>query len=226
MTAVSVYEALKNRYSCRAYTDESVSIETLNRLFQRAALSPSGTNFQPWKLHVLTEEKKEELTKVVMERTMEGKFHSKRGESFDFRVYPENATEELWERRVACGERMYETIGIAREDKIGRITQVMKNAEFFGAPVGLILTVDPCVAEGQLMDCGIYMQSLMLLAEEEGLGACPQLFWALWANTVREVLGIDDMVVAGFSLGYPDKDAPINTVRQPRLTPEEYVTYY
>ena len=66
----------------------------------------------------------------------------------------------------------------------------------------------------------------MLLAEEAGLSTCPQQFWGLWANTVREVLDTDGLVVVGLSLGYRDTDAPINSANQPRLEVSEFVTSY
>jgi nitroreductase len=91
----------------------------------------------------------------------------------------------------------------------------------------MIITVDPCIAEAQLMDCGIFLQTVMLLAEEEGLGSCPQGFWALWPDTVRRVLGIkNELVVVGLAIGYTDSDAIVNTVRQTRLPLDEFVTVY
>lgn len=222
---VSVSEALGKRYSCRAFLDKEVPFDVLNRLFERAALSASNNNIQPWKVHVLAGNKKQALSDLVRQRTMEGKFHSKRGESSDFAVYPQQASEALWARRVACGELMYEACGIARDDKMARMEQALKNGDFFGAPVGLIMTIDSTCEEGQLPDCGIFLQSLMLLAVEEGLATCPQQYWTLWANTLREFLKTDDKVVFGMSLGYADESAPINQARQPRLKPEEFVSY-
>lgn len=226
MSIISVSEALRRRHSCRVYTEQEVSQELLESLLRRAGMSPSGVNLQPWQVHVLGPNKRAELASVIGERTAQGLFHSKDGESFDFRVYPKDVKQELWARREACSEIMYGAAGIAREDKVGRMTQAMKNAVFFDAPVGIIITVDPCCAEGQLVDCGIFLQSLMLLAEEEGLSTCPQQFWGLWANTVREVLGTDGLVVVGLSLGYEDESAPINGARLPRLDLSEFVTRY
>ena len=221
----TVLEALSKRYSCRAFLKKSVPDDMLNRIFTGAALSASNNNIQPWKVHVLTGDKKRELSELVRQRTMEGKFHSKRGESFDFPVYPQQASEVLWARRVACGELMYEACGIARDDKLARMEQALKNGDFFDAPVGLIITMDPSCEEGQLPDCGIFLQSLMLLAVEEGLATCPQQYWTLWANTLREFLQTDDKIVFGMSLGFADESAPINQAKQPRLNPEEFVYY-
>jgi len=223
MSIVSVTDALERRFSCRAFNGKPVPSETLTRLLGKAALSPFGTNLQPWQVHILTGQKKAELEQAVKE-----KFPlSIMGEGFDFRIYPEEMTDTLRARRFECGENLYRTFGIAREDKPGRIRQTMKNAEFFGAPVGMIITVDPCIAEAQLMDCGIFLQTVMLLAEEEGLGSCPQGFWALWPDTVRRVLRIEnELVVVGLAIGCKGSDAIVNTVGQTRLPLDEFVTVY
>jgi nitroreductase len=225
-TTVSVSQALSNRSSCRGYTDKAVPHDLLEGLLAKAGRSPSGANIQPWQVHVLGPKKKAELENIVLEKAAQGLFHSTNGESFDFRVYPEKVTDELWARRSGSAQVMYDAAGIPREDKAGRMMQAMKNASFFDAPVGIIITIDPCCAEGQLVDCGIFLQSLMLLAEEAGLSTCPQQFWGLWADTVREVLDTESLVVVGLSLGYRDEDEPINTARQPRLDLEEYVIIY
>lgn len=223
MSIVSVTSAIESRFSCRAFTDQIVPAEALQRIFEKAALSPSGTNLQPWKIHLIEGDSKAKLIRVLSDKMKENVL----GEGFDFRVYPENMTDIFRDRRNQCSESMYGVIGIERSDKRGRINHVMRNADFFGAPVGLIVTVDPCVADCQLVDCGIFLQSLMLLAEEEGLNTCAQAFWALWPNTVREVLGIEnELVLVGMAIGYGDPDAMINTVRQTRVSTSDFVTVH
>lgn len=226
MPLVSVTDALQRRYSCRAYTDQAVPEELLENLLRKAGMAPSGANVQPWQVHVLGPKKKAELAKTINEKVTQGLFHPKKGESLDFKIYSTEASDEIKSRQHACAEVMYSAAGIPRKDKMGRMAQAMRNAVFFDAPVGIILTIDPGCVEGQLVDCGIFLQSLMLLADEEGLSSCPQQFWGMWANTVREVLDTDGLVVVGLSLGYEDKDAPINNTRQPRLSPREFVTTY
>ncbi len=88
----------------------------------------------------------------------------------------------------------------------------------------MAITPDPCVADCQLIDCGIFLQSIMLLAEEQGIGTCPQAFWTMWPDTIRQVLGINNELVAvGLAIGYKDSHALVNTVRQKRLALDEFV---
>jgi len=217
-----VIEALKSRFSCRAFLDEPVPAITLQHILENAIRAPSGSNMQPCKIHVLESgEKRTLLQRLIQERFPE----SPRGEGSGLSIYPEKITDDLRKRRSECGEALYRTLGIPREDKLARYREAMKNAEFFGAPVGLIITVDSCIGDAQLVDCGILVQTIMLLAEEEGLSTCAQAFWAMWQDTVSEILGIENELVAvGLAIGYKDSEAAVNNVVQTRLGLDEVVT--
>lgn len=52
----------KQRYSCRHYSQESISREQILHILESARLAPSACNRQPWKFMVITEA--EELAKV------------------------------------------------------------------------------------------------------------------------------------------------------------------
>jgi len=186
----------------------------LQEVLENARRAPSGSNLQPCKLHVINSPSKRALLKSKIEE----KFPSApRGDGFDFRIYPEKISDDLRQRRSDCGD-------IPREDKIGRYQQALKNCDFFGAPVGIIMTVDPCIADAQLVDCGILLQTIMLLAEEAGLSSCPQAFWTMWPNTIREVLGLEnELVVVGLAIGYADTQAVVNSVRQPRVEMHDFI---
>ena len=77
------------------------------------------------------------------------------------------------------------------------------------------------------IDVGIYLQSLMLLMAEHGLGSCPQGALAYFPDPVREIAGLpEDMgILCGLSFGYPDDDALINTVRMERAPLDQSVTF-
>lgn len=223
MLDITVPEAIKNRFSCRSFLDKPVPEDVLTRLLENALRSPSGANIQASHIHVVTGEKKQQLQAATKQCFLE----SFTGDGYDFRVYPEKMSAGTKQRRDDCGERLYSTLEIPRDDRAARMVQTSKNAEFFNAPVGLIITVDACAAEAQLIDCGILLQSIMLLAEDEGLNSCPQGFWTMFPNTIRTVLGIkDELVVVGAAIGYQDEDAIVNTVRQPRLALDEAVTFH
>ena len=61
-----VLEAIKTRKSIRAFTDQNVSKETVEEILQIAQRSPSGTNTQPWHVHVCAGDIKQAITDDVL----------------------------------------------------------------------------------------------------------------------------------------------------------------
>jgi nitroreductase len=224
MSPLTVTEAINTRKSVRAYKDRPVDQSLLRDILTQAGKTSSGSNLQPWKLHVLTGEVKAALTAKVSERMIS----NPAGEEADIPIYPEKLAEPWRSRRFECGETMYQTLGIGREDKLERLGQVVRNFEFFGAPVGLIFTLDRSLCESQIIDVGLIAQNIQLLAKEQGLDTCAQASWTMWPQTIREVLGLpqNEMVVLGMSLGYADEQAKVNETVQSRLALEDFVSWY
>ena len=109
---------------------------------------------------------------------------------------------------------MYKLLGIPREDKSGRIQQVMKNYEFFGAPCAFFCYVDKQMGPPQWSDLGMFLQTFMLLATESGLGTCAQEAWSIKNDSVSAFVKPDDeeILFCGMSIGYIDHDAKINSL--------------
>lgn len=224
MAALTVSEAITTRRSVREYQDKPVPGELIKEILTLALKTQSGSNLQPWKVHVVTGAAKDELVKTVSDRAVLNPL----GEPSDTPLYPEKLLEPWRTRRWECGELMYKSLGIEREDKMGRLMQVLKNFSFFGAPVGLILTMDSGLEKSQIVDMGLILQNIQLLAVERGLDTCAQASWNMWPQTIREVLAIDssEAVVVGLSLGYADKSSAVNQARQPRAAFDDVVSLY
>lgn len=224
MSQLTVTDAINTRKSVRAFQNKPVDQALLRDILTVAGKTASGSNLQPWKVHVLTGEVKTALTAKVSERMMT----TPAGEPADIPIYPEKLAEPWRSRRFACGETMYETLGIGREDKLERLGQVVKNFEFFGAPVGLIFTMDRSLCETQILDIGLIAQNIQLLAKEHGLDTCAQASWTMWPQTIREVLGVpeNEMVLLGMSLGYADEQAKVNETVQSRVALDDFVAWH
>lgn len=222
MTDMSVSQALSARRSVRAFSDQAVTRETIAEILELAGKAPSGSNLQPWKVYALAGAEKERLSQAIYARAAE----NPAGDPPDVRMYPAGLGEPWRARRAVCGEIMYETLGIARDDKTARFAQGARNLSFFEAPVGLIVTMDRSLAECQILDMGIFVQSILLLAQERSLASCPQAAWTMWSTTIRETLEIPDneMIMVGISLGYPASDAPAANIIQPRLPLDAYAS--
>ena len=219
---MKVSEALATRKTVRAFKSDPVSRETIEEMLALAARAPSGGNLQPWRVYALLGEARNALVRRVAEARKEHPM----GEAPEYHIYPPNLTEPYRTRRHRVGEMMYATMNIPREDKAARLGFFSKNWEFFGAPVGLIFTIDRQMQQGQWADLGMYMQSLMLLAREHGLHTCPQEAWAVWHRVIREYLSVpeNEMIFCGMAIGYADDTAPVNALETERAPLAEFVT--
>jgi len=207
---MNVSEAVARRISVRAFKSDPVPGAVVREILEAAARAPSGGNLQPWRVHALTGAPLQALKDKVAANPF--------GETPEYDVYPPNLWEPFRTRRFECGEDLYATIGIPREDKAARLRQLARNGELFGAPVGLFFSLDRKVGPPQWSDVGMFMQTVMLLATERGLATCAQEYWARYPQTLAESLGLPDdhMIFSGMALGYADETAPINTLRTRR----------
>jgi len=219
---VNVDDAIASRMSCRAYLPTPVPEATVRAILEAARRSPSGGNLQPWHVHVLTGGPLTELLADIRRKLPQ----SPRGGGGEYDVYPPELWEPYRSRRYQCGEDLYATIGVPREDKLARLRQFARNYEFFGAPVGLFFFIDRGLGPPQWADVGMFMQSVMLLAREHGLHSCPQEAWSAWHRTVGEFLRVpaELMLFAGMALGFRDEDAAINRLRTERAALEEFAS--
>jgi nitroreductase len=219
-TQVNVTEALASRMSCRAFLPDAVPAATLRSILDAARQAPSGGNLQPWRVYALTGAPLAELLAAVRAKMPT----HPRGDGSEYDIYPTALWEPYRSRRFKCGEDLYATIGVARDDKFGRLLQFARNFEFFGAPVGMFFCLDRRMGPPQWSDVGMYMQSVMLLAREHGLHTCAQEAWSVWYRTAGEFLHLPPelLLFAGMALGYRDPAAPINGLRTERAPLEEF----
>ena len=221
--SASVSSALNTRITVRDFLDTPVPTDVLQRILTAALRSASGGNLQPWKLHVMTGQTLADFKAVATERTLAGKV-----EKPNYRAYPSPLWEPQRSWRYKLGEDMYGQLGIPRENKMGRIVWLAQNAKFFEAPVGMIITGHKNLEMPQYMDIGIFLQSIMLLAREEGLHTAPQGWWRNWASVCHEFLDIDgdEEVMVGCSLGFANSDAPVNNLYADRAKLDEIAKFY
>jgi nitroreductase len=217
-----VSEALRTRITVRAFKPDPIASKTITEIIAKAARAPSGGNLQPWRTYLLNGEARNELVRRVRAKR---ETHPM-GERPEYHIYPPELTEPYKTRRYRVGEMMYATMGIPREDKPARLKFFSGNWEFFGAPAGMIFTIDRQMQQGQWSDLGMFLQSIMLLAREYGLHTCPQEAWAVWHSVIREYLSVpeNEMIFCGMAIGYADETHPVNSLVSERADLSEYVT--
>ncbi|MEZ5891766.1 MAG: nitroreductase [Parvularculaceae bacterium] len=219
---MTVENLLKTRRSYRAFLDKPVEQSLLERILKAAMLSPSNSNIQPWHVWLVTGARLQQLKDATKARsTVPPQF-----DPHVYKIYPDPLEEPYEGRRFHCGERQYAAMGIAREDQAGRLRYVYNNHQCFGAPSVMFLYIDDKAGPSQWADLGVYLQSVMLLLTEAGLGSCAQISWNVFHQTVRDVLSVPENLTlyCGLSIGFPDMAAPQNSVIADRAASEEILT--
>ncbi|GAA4852328.1 nitroreductase [Actinomycetospora corticicola] len=225
--ASSVSEALRSRRSVRAFRPTPVPRELVEELLALASRSASNSNTQPWRVHVVTGDAKRRLAEDLWEALDAGHRHPQPG--YTYQPAPEAWVEPFRSRRAAFGDQLYrQCLGVEHDDAEGRDCHHRRNYEFFGAPVGMILTVSAHPLDGALVDAGQFLQGLMLAAREAGLDTCAQASFIDFHRVLRRHLDIgdDQIVVCGVALGYADHEHPLDEVVTPREAVSAFATFH
>ncbi len=221
----TVTEALQSRSSKRSYLPKPVPRDIQEKILQAAAMTPSGANMQPWVTYAVSD--KDILKKVgdaIIEKMDTGVVHDQ-----FIQYYPVNWTNPYKKRRIVTGAGLYKLMEVDRKDEATRLKMWQDNFRWFGAQTVFFVFTDKANidgAEGVLIDCGAYMQSIMLLAREHGLDTCPQGSTTEFGKVVAKALDVPDNLALLYSvvIGYAD-DAKINTYQPARTSLEESVTF-
>lgn len=217
----SVVAAITSRLSCRAFErDKEVDRGDIEEILRVASHAASGTNTQPWKVYVLQGKARDDLVDRVC--AADDAIHADPSLTSVYReqpdFYPEEWVSPYIDRRRQNGWSLYGLLGIARGEKEKMRAQNQRNYHFFDAPVGLIFTIDRVMGRGALLDYGMFMQNIMLLARARGLHTCPQAAWNYYGKVILPFVGAgaEEQLVCGMALGYADVAARVNTLQTPR----------
>ncbi|MDX3893651.1 nitroreductase [Pusillimonas sp.] len=228
-SAEYVDAAIESRQSIRAFASRPVERDVLNGILAVASRAPSGVNAQPWKTYVLQGRARDTLVEKVC--AAHDAVYADPEEAARYKeayaYYPQKWISPYLERRRENGWGLYGLLGIAKGEKDRMHAQHQRNFRFFDAPVGLFFTVNTIMGQGALLDCGAFMQNIMIAARARGLDTCPQAAWNSYASIILPHLGAgdDEMLVCGMALGYAAPDELVNTFRTPRVPPEDFTVW-
>lgn len=219
---LSAVDAVTGRRSVRRFLPTAVSEQTIHAILQAASRAASGTNIQPWLVHVVTGESRDRLSRAVLAAAEADET------SLEYRYLPERMKEPYRSRRRKLGYDLYALYGIDRDDIAGRKAAMLRNYEFFGAPVGLFFSMERDMALGAWLDCGMFMQNVMVVARAHGLETCPQQAWCDFGAVVHRELAIPDSLIllSGMALGYADPSAVENKLVSDRIGVDEFTTWH
>lgn len=218
--------AIVSRRAIRAFLPEPVPRSEIEAILDVARHCASGTNTQPWQVHVVTGAAKDRLSAAVMKVYDDPALLAQLDEPYDY--YPREWVSPYVDRRRKLGWELYGLLGIAKGDKPGMHAQHARNYRFFDAPVGLIFTIDRVMQQGSFIDYGMFLQSVMVAARARGLDTCPQVAFTTFHRIIARELGIPDgqLLVCGMSLGYADPSRVENSLVSEREPVSHFTRFH
>ena len=214
-----VLNAVAGRRSIRRFLPTPVPEKLVLEILKAASRAPSGQNMQPWLIHFVTGETRERLSQEVIAASTRG------DRSDEYAYFPHAFREPYIARRRKVGYDLYALHGIDRSDPAARKRVMLRNFDFFGAPVGLFFTMERDWGLGAWIDLGMIMANVMTVARAFSLETCPQQAWCEYGTTVRRVLGVPHhhIIVSGMALGHADYEAKENGLVTERAPVRDFV---
>lgn len=220
---MKIDDLIQTRHSTRAFLEKPVSQSDIDDILNTARYAPSGANTQPWQVAIVTGETKQQISDKLVECFRQG-IQSQP----DYVYYPEQWQSPYIERRRACGLQLYQSLNIDRKDKVAQQKQWEANYRAFNAPVMLLFLMDGAMQTGSFLDLGMFLQNIMLVAQDKGLATCPQAALAEYAEQIKTILNypVDTQLVCGMALGYEDHDVAVNQYRTAREPVSEFTRIF
>ena len=216
---MNVSDAVLTRSSIRSFLSNPVPNRLIEKLLEKSSRAASGGNLQPWKVFV--------INNSSMNNFLEFQENWTEPETPAYDIYPAKLKEPYRTSRFELGEKMYELLGIGREDKDARVAQVMENFKFFGAPCAFFCFVDRQMGPPQWSDLGMFLQTFMLLAKEAGLDTCAQEAWSIKNDSVSKFVKAEDsdILFCGMAIGYRDDNAIVNSLKSDRRPLKDWAKF-
>lgn len=216
---MDVAEAVASRRSIRAFSERPVAYDLIRAILDQARMAPSGCNFQPWEAIVLTGDPLRSLQEHLLVSAPDDPME------YDFSA--PGTVEKYQGRLYSLGTGMYNSMGIARDQKEERAQFMRRNLVGFGAPVLLLCHFPKMMKEPQWSDVGMWLQTIMLLLRGEGLDSCPQEYMGVFGRTIKSKLGLSDdtLLFCGLAIGWRDPEAPVNLFERERVPLDEHIVF-
>jgi nitroreductase len=217
---VLLSDILKERHSVRGFKATPMDSTLLEDIFCRAQQSPSNCNVQPWQTYVLSGEKKDELSKQLINEVMKQQSPEP---DFDWNIAYKGIHRE---RQFGAANALYSAMEVARDDKAKRNMAMLRNWTFFDAPHVVFFTMEKYLNIMGAVDIGIYAQTLALLLKEHGIDSCMQGALGQFPKPIHRMLNLPEGhgVLFGMSFGYAD-ESPANQCRTDRADITQSVTF-
>jgi len=215
---MDLIQTIMERRSIRAFKPDLIPREKVEEILNIAINAPSAINLQPWEFTVVMGEEKERLSRKLVKLYREKQISCSPGN-----VKP--LADSFTRRGVASFELMNPILEQMGTDFNRFVNEGSCN--FYGAPTAIIICLDNAFSSARLVDIGIVLGYITLIANNLGLGTCPIGLINAYADDMKELLNIPDNkdVVIGIALGHPDWDSPVNKFKTLRESLDNFVRW-
>lgn len=208
-------ETIRQRHSTRMFLPDPVPRRLVEESLELAMRAPSNSNVQPWHVVFTSGAARDRLVAAMLDKA---------------RSEPPNVPElppAFGHLRHDLGAKVYGSMGIARDDTEARRIAMLRNWEFFRAPLGGVVSMHRDFGLVDSLGVGMFLQTLVLALTARGLGTCVQVSIAGYPDIVREQLDIapEMTILCGLAVGYPDPDFPANSLRVGRERVDRHVLF-
>ena len=206
----AVANTILDRHSTRAFcTGQKVPMNIIEECFSIAQHAPSSTNIQPWRVTLTSGAPLKRLSAALVKAFQNGE---------DLKI---DAIPDLYSRyRSELGHYVYGPNGydIPRGDAEGVKKTVIDNFNFYNAPIVAVISIDKELNKGDILSVGIYLQTLLLLLTEKGLGTQVSAAPTGYPDIIKQELGVDENleILCTIGIGFENKSQHINSLKMPR----------
>jgi nitroreductase len=129
--------------------------------------------------------------------------------------------------RFELGAEVYGSMGITIADTARHAAAVMRNFDFFGAPMAAIVCMHRDLGPADALSVGMYLQTPMLALSARGLCTCVEVSVAGYPDVVRAELKVPPelTIICALAIGYEDPDFPTNKLRIGRDPIEKHAVF-
>ncbi|MDN6028359.1 MAG: nitroreductase [Lactobacillus sp.] len=194
---MDVATAVSRRHSVRVFDSRQVALELVKKIIFQAQRTPSWVDSQPWKVYLATGKSLQQIRRahVANSATASGESDWPTWHRERWNIFPRTQMAHLTADREQYLSATEQTAWPEMQHQLYR------------APVVLYLTIPKQSPNWSIFDLGAFAQTIMLLAQAEGLGSMVAYEFVRFPQELRDILTIpdDEAIAIGIGLGYEAK---------------------
>jgi nitroreductase len=197
-------DAIRSRHSTRMFLPQKpVPRELVDGALALAQCAPSNSDIQPWHIYLVSGARRDRLVAALTEE-------AKRRPP---KIPPLPASFQHF--RSELGAQVYGAMGIGPEEKEKHAAAVLRNWEFFRAPLACIVCMHRDLRPWDAMSVGMFVQTLLLALTERGLASCCEVSIVGYPEIVRAEVDIPEelSILSGLAVGYEDPNFAANKLK-------------